>query len=189
MVEYTPIDKKLSDDVWLVFTSEILKKNYIEFQFPPTIPSDGRKGSWDEGEMRGYEPIATYKTSGPREFSVNYTYIVDGGEWTTKRISDNIHRIRGYFAQVRNGGDQRNLVVQFRMWGFGGDLISCRIKGVDVKHSDTIVVPDGDPKLAYPLRSDVSVEMRLWTKGVGNNADKPVQDLQGLHDNEPPEWY
>lgn len=178
---------------------EALQKR-IEFQFPPKITSDNRKGTWDEGELRGIEPVAVFRTSGPREITLTWTYIVTGGQWTVQRITDNVHAIRGYFALVRNRNINRNLVVEFQLWQYGGKVTSFRIKSIDVKHSETLVTPCvgkvGDVSQAYPLRTDITVELRLWTQGssIGTQgADTKVTDLvqplRGLATFEDPLWY
>jgi hypothetical protein len=144
----------------------------IEFQFPPKIVSDGRKGAWEEGELRGTEPIAVFKTSGAREISIKWTYIVTGGSgsnntmgtssWSAERVSNNVKKLRGYFAQLKGqsyqgitatsgagagfgGGGGRGsrdaLIIDFRMWRHGDPYksMTARIKQIDVKHGETIV--------------------------------------------------
>lgn len=187
-MKYTPADEALRNAVTLRFVNG----PKIEFQFPPKITSDGRKGEWKEGNLPGTEPLAAYQKSGPREITLVATYIVDGGLWTTERVSQTVRELRGYFARVRNPNQQgqRNLVVKFQMWRLGGDKeMSCRIKGVDIKHSDTIVSPCNggviNPKLAYPLRTDITVDLRIWTKG----GPQKTQNLEGLELDEVPEWY
>ena len=183
----------------------------IYFQFPPKMVSDNRSGNWKEGELRGKEPIANFVTSGPREMSLQWSYIVEdrsvnGSGWTTKQIAQNVRNLRGYFARVRNAGDQRNLVVQLGLWAHTADLdnpdgpnyqMSCRIKNVNVKHSVTMIIPTSAsspgappqlvPKLAYPLRTDVSLEIRLWTNLIA--ADGKATDIKSIAADELPNWY
>lgn len=212
---YVPFDVDLCNAALLVLSPG--DKNIpIEFQFPPKITSDNRKGSWDEPELRGIEPIAVFKTSGPREISLAWTYIVDGNRWTTDRIAKNVHAIRGYFALVRSGDVERSLAIRFQLWNLGGNPMSFRIKSIDVKHSDTIIAPcatfgpvvagaitgvAGVPvqaglvsaSKAYPLRTDIVVELRLWTQGStaaeGAKAKDIVQKLDLLAVTEDPKWY
>lgn len=185
--EHTPIDDALRDAVTLRFNLG----PKIEFQFPPKITTDSRKGEWYEGNLQGTEPIATFQKSGPREISLTWSYIVTGGVWTTEKISQQVKAIRGYFARYRDQNNlaARNLILFFQMWAHGdpsiGKQMSCRIKSVDVKHTDTIVAPNGDPSVAYPLRTDIVVDLRLWTKG----GPEPTQDLEGLLPNEEQFWY
>lgn len=204
----------------------------IEFQFPPKITSDNRSGTWKEGELRGKEPIANYTTSGPREMTMAWTYIVEdraekGKGWTAQRIAQNVRNLRGYFSRVRAKGDQRNLVIEFGMWahtanvdgGYSGSdyRATFRLKSVNVKHGPSLIVPTYSdlnsatsqtnanllnntiPFIAYPLRTDVVVDIRLWTNQGAlqvaadgttsfSNGDKTT-DVYGLRDGEKPNWY
>lgn len=190
---YTQFDELLRDAVTLRFYREGGVGDKVEFQFPPRILNDGRKGEWNEDGLPGTEPVATYEKSGPREISLTWTYIVDGGAWTTERVSNQVRLMRGYFARTRDrdGNGQRNLIAYFQMWRHGGTKeMTCRIRSVDVKHSETVVAPcvNNRPRVqdAYPLRTDITVELRLWTKG---GREKQVQDLAPLKDAELVEWY
>jgi hypothetical protein len=189
-MRYAQVDRSLADDVILRFVGG----GKVAFQFPPRITSDSRKGNWEERDSQGTEPIAVFRTSGPREISLSWMYIVadsgSGSGWSTTKIAEEVRRVRGYFARVRQPGNDRNLVVKFKMWKLGGDdEMSCRIRSIDVKHSDTIVVPCGDNgpqvQLAYPLRTDITVDLRIWTQG----GPKATQELEGLLPDETPDWY
>ena len=180
-MEYTEHDRDLASSIQLQ-----LQSGRIKFQLPPKVNSDSRRGTWAEGELRGTEPFAAFSTSGPREISLAWTYVVDGGAWTGAKIAEQVRAIRGYFAQVRAVGETRNLVVKFKMWKLGGDEpISCRIVDIDVKPSDTIVGTGDD---AYPLKTDIVIGLRLWTKGAAAGAEK-VQNINQLNDTETPDWY
>lgn len=176
----------------------------IEFQFPPKVLTDGRKAAWEEGDQVGTEPIATFSTSGPREISLSWVYVVDSFEansdaWSIDRITRNIRTLRGYFASVRDRGEagtvRANLVVMFHMWCIGGDNpISARLRGVDVRYGDTMVFPPqgGLSDRAFPLRTDITVDLRVWTRGAGveeHRREFGIQDIPGLSDTEPPSWY
>ncbi len=179
---YTTFDERLAGTVILEAAAQDLK---VEFQFPPKITSDSRKGEWSEKNQPGTEPVATYTASGPRETSLTYTYIVDGGKWTTDKIAQQVSSIRSYFSRYLPKG-AKALVFRFRMWKFGGSrTMSYRLKSVDVKHSETIVAPNGDVSRAYALRTDITLELRMWTKGGPNKT----QDVPGLELQEVPGWY
>ena len=186
----------------------------IQFQFPPKITTDSRKGTWKEGELRGVEPIAVFDTSGPREITIQTSYIVDSLEenhaaWTIGRITKQIRTLRGYFALVRDlGTSRKNLVVEAELWcvlprsesnddgSEGGEtkgrIATGRIKSIDVKYGDAMVYPPGNPKGAFYLRSDVTIDFRLWTKaadrGEGEDAEI-VADIEGLATRSNPSWY
>lgn len=189
MIGSIHVDERLAREAVLQLGS-----GRIEFQFPPKIPSDSRRGTWDEGELRGFEPISTFKTSGPREITLEYTYIVDGAIWTTTKVAEQVKKIRGYFAQVRNAKDEhRNLIVKFKMFLHGGEQpISARLSNINIRHSETYIVPcvGGSPDVskAFPLRTDISLDLRIWTEGFKGDDGKIVS-LTGLDQFEPPEWY
>lgn len=179
MQVYADHDLKLAEHCLL-----ILKTGRVLFQYPPSILSDGRRATWVEADMPGREPTASIQTSGPREISLSWTYIVDAANngWTTEKIAKQVHLIRGYFAQIRDNGDQRNLIVWLRYGLYGAQQpTTCRIKDVNVKHSETMIIPNGDVSKAFPLKTDIVAELRLW-----NQTD--VEDLGGLADITP-EWY
>lgn len=161
----------------------------VKFQFPPKILSDNRKGSWKEGDQRGTEPVATFKLSGSREISLSWTYIVDGKDFTPETIAAQIKLVRGYFAGTRDvKARERNLIVKFRYILYGDTKdISARIKSIDVKHSDTIITSSTGINNSFPLRTDITVELRLWTQG--GPAKEKTQKLEGLYDFAPPKWY
>lgn len=175
-IPYTEHDRRIADAVLFKFRFAHPEDpgiggeggSMIKFQFPPKILSDNRKGTWDEGDLRGVEPLAVFSTSGPREFALQWTYIVEGvngvgGGWTIEQITENVNRVRGYFANLLPAnGRTSSLIVDFKFPAITGEEPwTCRIKGIDVKHSDNLI---GDPEFCYPLRTDIVVDMRLWTK-------------------------
>lgn len=162
----------------------------VKFQFPPRILSDNRRGAWEEGDLRGTEPVSVFKTSGPREIALSWQYVVDGNEFTPEVIAAQVKLVRGYFAAVRDKDERsRNLIVRFRyiLYGDAVDDMSARIKSIDVKHSDTIISDPDDINVSFPLRTDINVDLRLWTKG-GPGQEK-TQELQELYDSLTPKWY
>lgn len=171
----------------------VISDGNIEFQFPPKITNDSRKGSWDEGELRGTEPVAVFSTSGPREMTIRWTYVVDGNTWTIERITKNIRTLRGYFALVRDDKSSRKaLVVKAQLWCIlpsQGQLATGRIKSVDVKYGETMIIPKGNAQGSFCLRSDITVEFRLWTKAAAADGSEKVQDIEGLADRSSPAWF
>lgn len=186
--EYTGHDLLLIEECEL----ELPDGGLVNFQFPPRLLSDNRKGNWNEGDLRGEEPVAVFKNSGPREMTLSWTYIVDGADWTTETVVDEVRRIRGYFANILEDGDrQRSLICGFKYGLYGSqERFSARIKSIDVKHGDTLVMPSNgegsvDTTKAYPLRTDITVDLRLWTKGGASEK----QDLTKLKADLTAEWY
>lgn len=172
----------------------------IEFQFPPKVLSDNRKGNWEKGELRGAEPIAVFATSGPREISLAWTYVVDSydnniNSWSIGRITRNVRMLRGYFALVRDPGSARkNLTVKLQMWCIGGEkTISARIESINVKYGESLVLPPGGKSFqAFPLRTDITVDLRLWTKtgAFKETEDKKFeQNAPGMSPILTPDWY
>ncbi len=192
-MEYTPQDLALCDEVILE-----LRSRRIEFQFPPHILTDNRRGNWVEGKLGGPEPIASFTTSEPREMALSWTYIIDGGLWRLGRVVTNIRAIRGYFQQFRDAGNNREgLVVKFKMFAHGGETsMSARILNVNVKHGETKVIQDafGRSNEVFPLRSDISVDLRLWTQAP-LTCDEPAAANQVIDPNTrlqpclPADWY
>lgn len=169
------IDTNLSNAVMLSIVgagSSAGKRGNVKFQFPPRIITDSKSGNWVETDQRGAEPVAAYATSGAREIKIEWTYIVGeqggalGKPWSTSDIKNEVAGLRWYFMQHSQNGTLADLIVLFKMWKHGGsEPMSARLKSVSVSHGNTIVVPDGDTEMAYPLQTDVSVDLRLWSKG------------------------
>lgn len=178
----------------------------IEFQFPPKITSDSRKGDWSETDKPGSEPTFEYKKSGAREISMNWTYVIDGGKWTVGKVTANIRQLRGYFAQSRNPkSDHEDLVIKFEMWSVGGTGggqrdMTCLIKNVDVKYGETIISPPGSTltragvanrelRQSFFLRTDISVDLRIWTMGEGEGGGDVLEKVDSLYKRLDPAWY
>lgn len=183
----------------------------IEFQFPPKVIGDGRKGDWFEQNVRGDEPAAGFTYTGPREITLNWTYVVDGDQWTVDRITSNIRTLRGYFMFVDKqtpGSDGKlkidinNMVLKLRMWCIGGSgWMSGRLKSVDVKYGETMIITKGTSTPgkhlgadgAFPLRSDISVDLRLWTQGYtmvkGKAEGKAIELVDKCQKGITQDWY
>lgn len=163
----------------------------VEFQFPPKIASDSRRATWQEREYAGQvEPIVVLASAGPRTLTMQITYIYDG-EWDSKKISNQVRAIRGYFQRVRDRNFERNMLIQLKIWGIGGqNPLSFRMKSCDVKYSETMIY-NNDANDAYPLRTDITCDLASWTKdNISDNARKTTtQDLAYLSDKLTPEWY
>ena len=198
--QLTAHDKSLADS--FIFRFAVLPgaaqnaNNLLLFQFPPKITSDDRKGNWKEGELRGIEPVAAFNTSGPREITITATYVVDGSaDWSFQKVKTQVLLARGYFARVRQLNATRNLVCKFKMWAIGGtEEMTCRIVNVGVKYSDTIV---GVGDNAFPLRTDLTLDVRMWTAGAGNCGEAKngadvlggIVNVTSLRSCESQDWY
>lgn len=198
--QLAPIDESMAQLVGLDLAG--FRKeghNRINFQFPPKILTDSRQGAWDEPETIGTEPIVNYRGTAARAFTLTYTYIVEtiehrdiainalpvpvlrGGPWSILRVRQEINKIRGYFTNATRGGPWRKpLMVYFKHpYITGPEYWSCRIRNVEVKHSENLV---GRPGYVYPLRSDVTVDMRLWSaiEFANGHPENNVQIVDGL---------
>lgn len=151
--------KYLDSDVLLrnKFTV-VIDSTELEFQFPPKILSDGRKGTWSEGDLRGTEPIAIFSTSGAREFTLSTVYVIDGDIWTAEKIHKQISLARSYYTKVSRAGTSDPLVVEIKLAGIGGQKdMTARIKNASTKYSETYV---GD----FPLRTDLTIDFAIWAQ-------------------------
>jgi hypothetical protein len=125
--------------------------------------------------------------------SLSWSYVVDSFDtansnaWTVQRITHYIRSVRGYpIAGRKSGAGNDNadeqLVAYFRMWAIGGShTASIRITNVDVKYGESLVVPNNDPRSTFPLRSDITADISLWTPGTGEGGtDDPLARVRGL---------
>ena len=166
----TSIDSSLADNVTFTM-GDTTKKTFvkIKFQFPPKILNDSRTGSWFETEVPGNQPIATWKTSGARKWTLEWTYVVGARGWTVNDVRTQITAMRAYWTQRENLAT--NFIVKFWIWKLGGpDLMTCRLTNIDITHGKAIYVPDGDIKQAHPIITNIKTSMQLWTAG-GMDAD------------------
>lgn len=184
----------------------------VEFQFPLKIPSDNRGGEWNSENTPGSEPVVNYIKSGPREFMVKTHYVVDslqedsagtGGAgpikaWTPERIHLQLNRLRGYFARMRFFNNIRSpMVCGFRCYNITGpEIWSCYIRNVGVSYSDRMVTrrreaAQGGFVSAFPVRTDVTIDIRLWVNQLNDNDGTKLQDVIGLKPQPQPEdmWY
>lgn len=123
-------------------------------------------------------------------------------------ISRQLQGLRGYFSGARRKVSfDQNLVVYFRMWYHTGvDIFTCRLRSIDVVYSNCLVndvnefrnVQEGrdqahkknpqigNPTRTYALRTDITVDMRLWSKvGQGHafkedEYGKPIDPTGGI---------
>lgn len=167
----------------------------VRFQFPPIIKSDSKAIEYDESDFKNIEPLAIFKGSKARVITLDWTYIVTGGVWSAEAIAKQVKAIRGYFyvnAMANEFNSKgNNIVIQFQAYHVVGEpgkgLFTFRSEGVDIKHSD-VIVKQGS--VAYPLRTDLSMKLKLWSRGEKEDG-KPMVDLPWLKHAKDltPEWY
>ncbi len=196
----------------------------ILFQFPPKVPSDNKTGNWNDTQTLFDEPVAVYTTIGPRDITMNLTYIVTdasspkdfsytnsvlqgGGDpnyyrnndpWTAEKIHQQLRRLRGYFnaSRTRGGIPQANqrfqdsLVLIIKLAGIGGTSeMTGRMTNVNVNYSETLVSSNVASNNLFPLRTDVSIGLRLWTRNAEEKTSEGIQNVPGLSNNVKVDWY
>lgn len=166
------------------FKSPEKKLETVLFQFPPKVRNDSRQGDWDPKPVGPNAPdqLAFYKSGQPRRITVEWTYIVDGGQFPSTKIHNEVRKLRGYFSNPRQEGDGgfNSLVVFLQAWMIGGSSkMSFRFEQANIKHSETIV---GSGKSAFPLRTDIAMELKTWPKFERLQVANDQIELT-------PEWY
>lgn len=196
-MNYLNADIFLADSVYFEFqpSADSLSKiqSYkVPFQFPPKVTSDSKSGDWDEQASNSFfsEPIPTFKGSKPRTISIKWSYVIDGNQWTTKRVSTIVRALRGYFTRMdrtyltnMNYKPTEVRIVMYRniMEAALGGKFKGRIDSFDITHSENIIIPGSlDPKNynfvvreaedspiglhknAYPLKTDITTTVKLF---------------------------
>ena len=197
----TNIDAYLLDKVNLT-----LGGTKVQFQFPPIIKSDSKSFNWNEIDIKNIEPMATFQGAKARVIDLKWVYVVTGQSgWSAKKISDMVKSIRGFFYQqimAQFAGDNppavtpeastggppkpvnnyaKSLIVRFNAYNVVGigtqdGQIAFRSEGVDITHSDVII---DDNSGTYPLKTELSMKLKLWTQGEGADK-KPMDATPGL---------
>lgn len=189
------------------------QEGHVYFQYPPKITAHGRKGNWTEEDSSSNQPIVTYKSSDPVNISLSFSYILTNQPganasrikvWNYEAIKKQLTVLRGYFevmvnfragkgaGQTGGGGGPNPLLIECNFWRIGGkDKVTARMKSVDVKYSDTMIMPqtyvndDSNiefPEDAFPYRTDVNVELSLITREVNPVPRNMTEFL-------PQDWY
>lgn len=173
----------------LVVPTEVGK---IKFQYPPRLVSDNKTSNWKESKKSlAWEPIAFWESSQARKVTIEITYIVTGGEWST----NNIANITREFKRIHYGnlGGEGNavstiLVMDINLFGSligpsgNGDTAKFRVGSTDIKYSDTIVV-GRNSNLSWPLKTTITMSGWLVTR-VGEK-----QNLINVKAQPIPEWF
>lgn len=209
--EILDFDRKLIGAVALVLSNEVRSdaKSTVQFQFPPIVKADSKAAKFEEKDARNIEPVAIFMGAGARTIDFKWSYIVTGGEWNIDRISGIVKRVRGFFyasaqeaiSGVQNGANAA-IIIRFHAYDVVGSTqakadatsMSFRADGIDVSHSDVVVGSNG---LYYPLRTDLSMKLKLWTTGVvkdNSGKETAIVKLRGMSDpsillNSAPLWY
>lgn len=174
----------------------------IEFQFPPKILGDSRKGTWDDqaGGPTLNDVISVYKSPGPRRISLKWQYIVDGSAWPASRIRKQLQVLRGYFigpsyanpVAGQTVGVYDSLVILVNLWSLGGvplnnsgvrESMTFRLEAVNIKHGETLVNNQPGNDLLwdiFPLQTEVSLELVSYARvQVGAHGNSTVSVAAG----------
>lgn len=174
----TEIDRDIIDQFSIEFPGT--KDRPIKFQNPPLVISDGRTANWrEEQETISTEPIAIFMGSDSRKFEIEITYIVGWLGWGVRDVTEELRKFRNYFfTGITTTDDNARADMMLAAHG-EKEKMSFRVHDLIIKHSKAYV-KDGED--VFPLRSDVSIQAKTWTKVLGKDGS-PKQDVDGLKDN------
>jgi hypothetical protein len=161
----------------------------LPLQFPPRVTDDTKAAIWNETEVASYEPLAIWMGSNPRRVSIELTYIVTGSDkFTAKYISLITKQLKAYF--YRSIKDLENIpLARMHIYDhFGGSdgPADFRLLDIGISHGDTII-KDGTG--AFPLLTKIKINAALVTKIGGASVGSPKQNVPGLRDKPPTDWY
>jgi hypothetical protein len=140
----------------------------IPIQFPPRITDDSKSSLWREQPSRSFEPFAIWDGAGPRKISVELTYIVTGGQFTTKSIAEIAQHFKAYF--YRSVEDGLVPVVEMTIYNHMTSPSSTwRLFDVNVSHGETIIK---DSAGIFPLMTKIKVNAALITN-INGKANIP----------------
>jgi hypothetical protein len=163
----------------------------VDFQFPPMIKSDSKGFNFEEMDMMNIEPLAIFRGSRVREVQLDWSYIITGGEWDLDKVADTVKAIRGFFYltatdvwQSRSGSgavDVSVVVIKLKAYDIigggrsaGNQIATFRADAVNISHKPPLIRGRGSS--VYPLRTDVSMKLKLWTTGKTLNTDVESAD-------------
>ncbi len=164
-----------------------IKGSRVPFQFPPKVTSDSKAGDWKEEAKRGLEPTVVWTSGKSRTLAIEWTYIVGekgpgGYIYTTEFIKQTVAWLRAYYIEKNVKGVGEDLIAKLKLWLIGGTKeYAVRFLTIDVTHGKSIVVPDGNVNLAFPLRTDVKAKAAIWTDNrVNAKAGEAKIRIKGL---------
>jgi len=185
--ELAEIDRRLLELVELRYVKD---NTTIKFQFPPIIKSDGKSVEYREANAGDEEPFALFSGANPRKISMEWSYIVTGGSWNdvtwnAATIAKIVKTIKKYFYTRLDKGiggakSASDLIMYFKAYDVVGSskasaTMSFRAENVSIRYSGELVVDGG---VAWPLKTDVSMDIKLWTMAESNGDEQ--QKVPGL---------
>ena len=171
---------------------------FMEFQFPPRVPSDNRSFKWKESEAYAFEPILSFTGNGARSITLKWQYIVESEEydpysskWTIGRIKRMINMLRAYHSLAIGDGtaitNMDGLVCRLKVLGVAGPTDdgtskswTVAINNISINHGDTYI---GPPEYAFPLSTNITADLKLWVNDglfSSPNDESTVVSVNGL---------
>lgn len=162
----------------------------IELQFPPRIKSKSKSAQYKVEEKGFYEPVAVWKGATGTKIDVELKYVVTGGKWNIKKISDIEHNIMGYFYRsVITLRSRRALpplirVALYKVVPDSPNISKWRLENASSSYSEELIIDGND---IYPQVVTISLAMVMVTRIVDVDGrpkvpiDAPDKPLK--------EWY
>ena len=165
------------------------------FQFPPKVTTDLMSGNFSElGDGRktpGLYPGYAYAGPNERYWSIETSYIIDGGSWDNVRVMNEVKKYRTYYFDLVGYMDDNESLIYMKLWGMGAAIQGrAFMRNLSIKHSGPIITPQGESAnsqvdkvrqsqnsqssqsgqgtsidgydISYPLRTDVSFDLVYW---------------------------
>lgn len=151
----------------------------IPIQFPPRITDDTKSANWEEQSVASFEPIAIWRGALPRKITVELTYVVTGGAFTTLSISQIAAHFKGYF--YRSIEQTKAPIVKMTIYNHMSQPGSTwRLLDASISHGETLIQ---DGAGIYPMMTKIRVGAALFT-----NINKKM-DIPNLPDKPQVGWY
>jgi hypothetical protein len=185
----------------------------LPLQFPPKIKKDERGASLNVGKMLGREPIVVMQSNDPRKITLEFTYVVEGGVWSSEKIASICKKLRSYYLTILAEGFMKNLAVFIpKFWLFGGydEFGSFKdkeseapfvIESINISHSDTLVATGlansnarYDYNKFFPLRTDISMSLitadaKFFSQKTSKDAKVDDPEKDAARPVLPVEWH
>lgn len=151
----------------------------VPIQFPPHIVDDTKSANWSEDPVATFEPIAIWNGSLPRKISIELTYIVTGGAFSTFSIPIICQNLKGYF--YRSIQSTTIPIAKIKIYNHMTSPGSTwRLLDVNISHGETII---SDGSGTFPLLTKIKIGAALVTNidGKMKLANLPQKPLSS--------WY
>lgn len=152
----------------------------VKFQFPPKITDDTKTANWQDDDKASFEPLVTWMGSGARRITIDITYVVTGGQWTTKTISEITRQFKAYFYRTIQSG--KNVpIIKLKMYEHLPQEADFRLHDVGISYGETLIQDEAGS--IFPLLTKIKLSASLITQVVNK------QKVPNLKSTPPQEWY